>query len=76
MSNSQLINKLKCRMKNGTDITLITHQMWLLILTMRLIFHIKLLLIDIQVSRLCKAFENNWSINIKLSKTQLSKIEQ
>ena len=36
----------------------------------------KLLLIDRQVSRLCKAFANNSSANVKLLKTQLSKIVQ
>ena len=34
----------------------------------------ELLLADAQVSRLCKAFANNSSVNIKLSKTQLYKI--
>ena len=36
----------------------------------------KFLLTNIQVSRICKAFANNFSPNIKLSKTQLNKIEQ
>ena len=36
----------------------------------------KLLLTDRQVLRLCKAFANNSAANIKLSKTQLSKIVQ
>ena len=36
----------------------------------------KLLLIDRQASQLCKVFVNNLSANIKLSKTQLSKITQ
>ena len=36
----------------------------------------KLLLTNIQVSRLHKAFANNPSANIKLSKTQLHKIRQ
>ena len=36
--------------------------------------HQELLLADAQVSRLCKAFANNLSVNIKLSKTQLYKI--
>ena len=36
----------------------------------------KLLLPNTQVSRLCKAFANNSSTNIKLSKTQLHKIGQ
>ena len=36
----------------------------------------KLLLTNAQVSKLCKAFANNTSANIKLSKTQLHKIGQ
>ena len=36
----------------------------------------KLLLTNTQVSKLCKAFANNTSANIKLSKTQLHKIGQ
>ena len=36
----------------------------------------ELLLTDRQVSNICKAFANNSSIDIKLSKTQLSKIIQ
>ena len=39
-------------------------------------FPCKLLVTDKQVSRLCKAFANESSANIKLSKTQLSKIVQ
>ena len=36
----------------------------------------KLLLTNTQVSRLCKAFTNNSSASVKLSKTQLNKIGQ
>ena len=36
----------------------------------------KLLLTDTEVSNLCKSFANNSSADIKLSKTQLSKITQ
>ena len=32
-----------------------------------------LLLTDRQVSSICKAFANNLSVNVKLSKTQLSR---
>ena len=39
-------------------------------------FQHKLLLTNTQVSRLHKAFANNFSANIKLSKTQLTKIRQ
>ena len=35
-----------------------------------------LILTNTQVSRFCKAFENNSSANKKLSKTQLHEIEQ
>ena len=36
----------------------------------------KLLLTNRPVSNLCKAFANHWSTDIKLSKTQLSKMMQ
>ena len=36
----------------------------------------KLLLTDTQVSKICKAFANGSSANIKSSKTQSSKIEK
>ena len=39
-------------------------------------FPYKLLLTNIQVSRLRKAFENNSSVNIEWSKTKLHKIRQ
>ena len=39
-------------------------------------FSHKLLLIDTQVSKICKAFANGLSANIKLSKTQLAEIEE
>ena len=73
LSSSQL-NKFKSAIKNETEVVLrlssntignnkanILHQ---------------LLLINTQVSNLCKAFANNSSANIKLSKTQLSKMIQ
>ena len=58
--DSQL-NKLKSGIKYGAKVILVT-------------FPRKLLLINTQVSRLCQAFANKSSANIKLSKTQLSKI--
>ena len=58
--DSQL-NKLKSGIKYGANVILVT-------------FPCKLLLINTQVSRLHQAFANNSSANIKLSKTQLSKI--
>ena len=36
-------------------------------------FSHNLLLTDRQVSSICKAFANNLSVNVKLSKTQLSR---
>ena len=74
LSNSQL-NKLKSESKkNGTEVTLN--------LSLNIVgdsndesnFLHKLLLANTQVSKLCKAFGNNSSANIKLSKTQLHKI--
>ena len=75
ISNLQL-NKLKSGVKNGTEVTLK--------LSLNIVsdsddetnFRHKLLLTNTQVSRLCKAFANNSSANIKLSKTELSKIGQ
>ena len=74
LSNSQL-NKLKSESKkNGTEVTLN--------LSLNIVgdsndesnFLHKLLLANTQVSKLCKAFGNNSSAKIKLSKTQLHKI--
>ena len=50
--------------------------MLLVVLMMRLIFAHKLLLTNIQVLMLRKAFANGSSANTKLSKTQLHKIGQ
>ena len=75
MYNSQL-NKLKSGIKNGTEVTL------------KLSSNVagdsndednclhKLLLTNTQVSKLCKAFANNSSVNIKLSKGKSYKIGQ
>ena len=49
--------------------------MWV-ILMVRLIFRIKSLLTNTQVSKLRKAFPNNSSANIRFSKTQVHKIGQ
>ena len=73
LSNSEL-NKLKSAIKNETEVVLR--------LTANMIgdsndetnFPRKLLLTDSQVSNIRKAFENNSSADIKLSKTQLSKM--
>ena len=67
LSNS-LLNKFKSAIKNKTEV--------LLRLSSNMIgdneanFPHQLLLINIQVSNLRKAFENNSSADIKLSKTQ------
>ena len=71
LSNSQL-NKLKLAIKNENEIVLR--------LSLNMIgdnetnFPRKLLLTNRQVANLRKAFTNNSSANIKLSKTQLSKM--
>ena len=73
MSNLQL-NKLKSAIETGNEVTLD--------LLLSLIgnsndetnFWHKLLLVDTQVSKICKAFENRLSANKKFSKTQLSKM--
>ena len=73
LSNSQL-NKFKSAIKNETGVVLR--------LSSNMIgdnennFPHKSLLTNTQVSNLCKAFANNSSANIKLSKTQLSKMIQ
>ena len=75
MSNSQL-NKLKSRIKNGTEVTLK--------FSLNVVgdsndennFLHSLSLTNVQVSRLCKAFPKGSPANIKLSKTQLHKIGQ
>ena len=72
LSNSK-INKLKSGIKNDTEMTL-----------SNVVddsndennFPHRLLLTNTQVSKLRKAFSNNSSANIKLSKTQLHKIGQ
>ena len=73
LSNSQL-NKLKSAIKNETEIV------WRLSPNMigdnESNFPRKLLLTNRQVSNLCKSFASHSSADIKLSKTQLSKIIQ
>ena len=75
LCNSQL-NKLKLGIKNNTEVTLR--------ISLNVVgdshdqnnFPHKLLLTNTQLSTLHKAFTNNSSANIKLSKTQLYKKEQ
>ena len=75
MSNSQL-NKSKLVVKNGTKVTLNLSSNVIDDSSVETNFLLELLLTDRQFSRLRKAFANNLSANIKLSKTQLHKIGQ
>ena len=71
LSNSQL-NKLKSAIKNETEVVLrLSSNM---IGDNETIFSHKLLLTNRQVVNLPKAFANHSSTDIKLSKTQLSKM--
>ena len=70
LSTSQL-DKWKSEIKNNAKLKF--HQMLSVILMIKII---KLSLTNTHVSRLRKAFANNFSANIKLSKTQLHKISQ
>ena len=73
LSNSQL-NKLKSAIKNETELVLrLSSNM---IVDNETNFPHKLLLSNRQVSKLRKAFANHSLADIKLSKTQLSKIIQ
>ena len=73
LSNSQL-NKFKSAIKNKAEVTLrLSSNM---IGDNEANFPYQLLLTNTQVSNLRKAFANNSSANIKLSKTQLSKMIQ
>ena len=69
LSNSQL-NILKSIIKNGTEVTLNLSSNLIGSSNDATNFPPKLLLIDIQVSKICKAFANGSSANIKFSKTQ------
>ena len=75
LSNSQL-NKLKHGIKNGTEVTLKLSSNIVGDSNDKNNFPHNLLLTNTQVSELCKAFANNLSANIKLSKTQLHDIGQ
>ena len=75
LSNSEL-NKLKSTIKNGTKVTLNLSSNVAGDSIDENNFPHKLLLTNIQVSKLLKAFANNSSANIKSSKTQLYKIIQ
>ena len=73
LSNSQL-NKLKSAIKNESEVVLILSSN--IIGDNETNFHHKLLLTNRQVASLRKTFANFLSVNIKLSKAQLSKMIQ
>ena len=73
LSNSQL-SKFKSAIKNENEVVL--RLSWNMIGDNETNFPHKLLLTNRQVSNLRKAFANHLSADIKLSKTQLSKIIQ
>ena len=75
LSNSQL-NKLKSSIKNNTQVIVNLSSNVVGDSSDESDFPHKLLLTNTQVSRLCKAFANNSSGNMKLFKTQMHKIIQ
>ena len=70
------LHTLKSGIKNGTEVTLSFSSNVVGNSNDEINFRQKLLLTNRQISGLCKAFANNSSANMKLSKTQLSKIGQ
>ena len=70
--NTQL-NKLKSAIKNEPDVVIRLSSNMIGDSNDQTNFPHKLLLTDRQVSNLRKAFSNNSSVDIKFSKTQLSK---
>ena len=75
LSNSQL-NKLKSSIKNENDVVLRISSNMVSNSNDNTNFPHELLLTNRQVANMCKAFANNLSTDIKLSKTQLSKMIQ
>ena len=73
LSSSQL-DKLKSRIKIGTEVTLNLSTNMIGDTNDEANFLNELLLNDTQVSRVCKAFANGSSANIKFLKSQLSKM--
>ena len=71
--NSQF-NKLKSGIKNGTEVTLKLSSNVVVNSNDDNNFPHNLLLTNTKVSKLHKVFANNYSANIKLSKTQWHKI--
>ena len=74
LSNSQL-NKLKSGIKNGTEVSLNLSSNLIGNSNDETNFPHKILLTGAQISKICKAFPNGSSANIKFSKTQLSKMQ-
>ena len=75
LSNSQL-NKLKSAIKNENDVVIRLSLNMIGDSNDQTNFPHELLLTDRQVSSICKAFSNNSSVDVKFSKTQLSKMIQ
>ena len=75
LSNSRL-KKLKSEIKNGTEVTLNLSSYIVGTSNDETHFPHKLLLTNIQVSKLRKTFANDSSANIKFSKTHLLKMMQ
>ena len=75
LSNSQL-SKLKSSIKNETDVVLRISSNMVSNSNDNTNFPHELLLTNRQVANICKAFAKNTSTDIKLSKTQLSKMIQ
>ena len=75
LSNQQL-NKFKSEIKNGAEVTLKVSSGVVDDSNDENNFPHKLLLTNIQVPKLCKAFANDSLTNTKLSKTQFHKIGQ
>ena len=75
MSNSQL-NKLKSAITNENDVVIRLSPNMIGDSNYRTNFSYGLLLTDRQVSSIGKVFSNNSSVDIKFSKTQLSKMIQ
>ena len=75
LSNLQL-NELNSGIKNSAEVTLNLSSNVVGDSIDEINFQHELLSTDTQASRLCKAFRNNLSADVKLSKTQLSKITQ
>ena len=75
LSNSQL-NKLKSTIKNESEVVLKLSSNMIGNSNDKTNFSHELLLRDRQVSNIRKAFPNNSTIDIKFSKTQLSKMVQ